>query len=219
MPYPYTRKSIQEPMSYSFSNCGSRGFFDGYLASRRASISKLTKAVSLPDDPGSRSNGLSGHLVRLFGAIYPGLDVSSGESEMVSMLEAEELSAEGTLDTQQFLLCALLRQRAGQSLTSGQVNKLARIARKFEIFQRVFTYYSSNFRRKSDDSENLLCYSLLSLNLIYRYREVKDSVCLNTVLKINDLLSGLDHDNATEAEALLSATSLEQEMEIIKCLR
>ena len=62
------------------------------------------------------------------------------------------------------------------------------LQKKIEVFGRLFTSYSNDFRRTSDDYDHSMIYSMLSIILLALHRRNTALDYLNTALKLNDLL-------------------------------
>jgi hypothetical protein len=60
--------------------------------------------------------------------------------------------------------------------------------KKFEIKKRLFSKYDLNFKEIGNDYKNLRNYVLLSTLCCLRYKETKNLIFLNVILKINDTL-------------------------------
>ena len=68
-------------------------------------------------------------------------------------------------------------------------NKLIDIfLKKFEIKKRLFTKYDLNFKQIGNNYKNLRNYILLSILCCLRYKETKNLIFFNVILKINDTL-------------------------------
>ena len=71
-----------------------------------------------------------------------------------------------------------------------ELNKIIDIfLKKYEIKKRLVNQYDINFHEKDSNFKNLRNYILLDLLCVIRFNETKNFRFLNTMLKINDMLT------------------------------
>lgn len=97
------------------------------------------------------------------------------------------------------------------------------LIKRFEVSKKLYSTYTINdIRKKSNNYKELLNYALFSLVLQERYKDIsteKRFVYLNTVLKLNDIISSVRSDFILENELYFAKLALEKEVEILKEIR
>lgn len=96
---------------------------------------------------------------------------------------------------------------------------ISQLSRKYEVFQRLFSSYNASYKKTSDDVSNLSNYCLLGIIMADIYEKKENLRYLNTLLKINDLLTCVGSSTVDLNVKLLSLVILKKEASLIKLLR
>ena len=93
--------------------------------------------------------------------------------------------------------------------------RLNKLIKKFEVFRKIQSAYDSNYRKIGNDFHDKGLYAYLSLALLIAYFREKSFKSLNTVLKINDMLTTSSFQNDQPATVVLTCVVLELEQDIV----
>jgi hypothetical protein len=247
--YPCLRASLKQKINYSYSPYEGAVFLDGYLLIRNNAIQRISSLLALrvkemlkkmnyPEQVEfiffdtifnhaiyaqglwlKDSDSNADYLTKLY-LDYLGNKVGGANSQKHSdHIPTITIDAKGF--TTEYVLKAILLSFIDNRIikvndTTQIINQLLR---KYEVTQQLFSSYDSSFKKVSDDSSGLINYCLLALIAADIFHRQENFRYLNLLLKINDLIAGLDCNLFDLTGLLLSLTSLKKETGIIKLLR
>jgi len=93
--------------------------------------------------------------------------------------------------------------------------RLDRLIKKFEVFRRIQSAYDHNYRKIGNHFHDKGLYAYFSLALLLAYFRAKSFKSLNTVLKVNDMLTTSSFQNDQPATIVLTCAVLELEQDIV----
>lgn len=88
--------------------------------------------------------------------------------------------------------------------------------KKFEIKKRLFSKYDLNFKEIENNYKNLRNYILLSMLCCLRYKETKNLIFFNMILKINDTLISQFSLMGNEYDLILFLNILKNEINFVE---
>ena len=77
------------------------------------------------------------------------------------------------------------------------------LQKKFEVFHRIFQSYNQDFRKNSENCNNVNIYSLISIILQRRFSKYRNFNDFNTALKLNDFILFSDLEKTKEHKPLI----------------
>ena len=228
--YAYLRKSPAEKMDYSYAAYGGNQQLNNYFSARTNAVERLSAFILA-------------HIEGLFGKMPVEKQIEFMFIDKV--LNGSEFSAKARLkeglpkdylkiladiyvhyarDDRGFVTEAMLKLIFLSGIDSS-VKKpdeadsfIDQLAKKYEVFQRIFSRYDNSCRKGSGDFNNMSNYSLLGILAAGIFTERKDLRYLNLLLKINDLVSGAKYEKYDLNSALFALISIKKEVAITKSL-
>lgn len=119
---------------------------------------------------------------------------------------APEEAARDNWHTATTLTSILCRHNASDLFNETDLLVLNRLQTEFEIHGGLYEWHGPTTTCRSGLAKDALPYSCLSLALMLRYRQMKTTNCLNSALKLNDLLTNYKHDMTDREKQLVNAT-------------
>lgn len=229
--YAYLRKSPAEKMDYSYAVYGGNQLLNNYFSARTNAVERL-------------STFILAHIERLFGKMpvekqieLMFVDKALNGSEFSARTRLKEGLPKDHLkiladtyvrqarDDRGFITEAMLKLillsgiDSSVKKTDEADNFIDQLAKKYEVFQRIFSRYNNSYRKGSEDFNNMSNYSLLGILTADIFTERKELRYLNLLLKINDLVSGAEYEKCNLNSALFTLVSVKKEVAIIKSLK
>ena len=90
--------------------------------------------------------------------------------------------------------------------------------KKFEVKKRIFSSYNKLFIETSSNYQEIINYILLSTICIIKYEKTKNLKFLNTVLKLNDIISSKINHISNNYDLLLAFNAIDLELIAINTL-
>lgn len=195
MTYPYSERDLfQQPETYFYANCSACDFIDDWRTSRFAARSRFLKICG--DNP-----------IAIVTTPLPSFDDSTDRPDLTTTWS-------GSLNN--FLLNVLntlAENAADEILIMAAINPLAK---KYEVFKRLFSDYGEDGRRLPDSvPADLEAYSLLAVCLAELSQRTGSLRLLSTLLKLNDALSSINSKGFDPFAAALAARSLAIEADLV----
>jgi len=103
-------------------------------------------------------------------------------------------------------------------LTPSDKTILSKLLKSFEIKKKIFTEYDFNQNTFSTDYKNLRNYILFSLLCSKEFKESQNLKFLNTVLKLNDIISSKINHISNNYDLLLAFNAIDLELIAINTL-
>lgn len=103
-------------------------------------------------------------------------------------------------------------------LTSNDKTILSKLLKSFEIKKKIFTEYNFNQNTFSTDYKNLRNYILFSLLCSKEFKNSQNLKFLNTVLKLNDIISSKINHISNNYDLLLAFNAIDLELIAINTL-
>lgn len=103
-------------------------------------------------------------------------------------------------------------------LTPSDKTILSKLLKSFEIKKKIFTEYNFNQNTFSTDYKNLRNYILFSLLCSKEFKESQNLKFLNTVLKLNDIISSKINHISNNYDLLLAFNAIDLELLAINTL-
>jgi len=103
-------------------------------------------------------------------------------------------------------------------LTSNDKTILSKLLKSFEIKKKIFTEYNFNQNTFSTDYKNLRNYILFSLLCSKEFKNSQNLKFLNTVLKLNDIISSKINHISNNYDLLLAFNAIDLELLAINTL-
>ena len=103
-------------------------------------------------------------------------------------------------------------------LTPNDKTILSKLLKSFEIKKKIFTEYNFNQNTFSTDYKNLRNYILFSLLCSKEFKESQNLKFLNTVLKLNDIISSKINHISNNYDLLLAFNAIDLELIAINTL-
>ena len=103
-------------------------------------------------------------------------------------------------------------------LTPNDKTILSKLLKSFEIKKKIFTEYDFNQNTFSTDYKNLRNYILFSLLCSKEFKESQNLKFLNTVLKLNDIISSKINHISNNYDLLLAFNAIDLELLAINTL-
>ena len=103
-------------------------------------------------------------------------------------------------------------------LTPNDKTILSKLLKSFEIKKKIFTEYDFNQNTFSTDYKNLRNYILFSLLCSKEFKESQNLKFLNTVLKLNDIISSKINHISNNYDLLLAFNAIDLELIAINTL-
>ena len=103
-------------------------------------------------------------------------------------------------------------------LTPSDKTILSKLLKSFEIKKKIFTEYDFNQNTFSTDYKNLRNYILFSLLCSKEFKESQNLKFLNTVLKLNDIISSKINHISNNYDLLLAFNAIDLELLAINTL-
>lgn len=114
------------------------------------------------------------------------IGINSTELEKIIEKSIKIFSATNELDLETTLSNILLKKVVHKDSSEDKIIEI--FLKKFEIKKRLFLKYDLNYKEIGNDYKYLRNYVLLSTLCCLRYKETKNLIFLNVILKINDTL-------------------------------
>jgi len=103
-------------------------------------------------------------------------------------------------------------------LTPNDKTILSKLLKSFEIKKKIFTEYNFNQNTSSTDYKNLRNYILFSLLCSKEFKDSQNLKFLNTVLKLNDIISSKINHISNNYDLLLAFNAIDLELIAINTL-
>lgn len=103
-------------------------------------------------------------------------------------------------------------------LTPNDKTILSKLLKSFEIKKKIFTEYNFNQNTFSTDYKNLRNYILFSLLCSKEFKDSQNLKFLNTVLKLNDIISSKINHISNNYDLLLAFNAIDLELIAINTL-
>jgi cytidine diphosphoramidate kinase len=193
--YKYTKKDLlNHPTKYEYSNFQGKNFFDNFLFDRNEAILFFRKRLDELEEHKFNFKNLSNK----------------------SSFKDFKINNEYSL--RKFLLFIL---NANDSIRSNYQTLILTLIQRFEVSKKLYeSYISDRFKKKSNNYHDILNYSLFSLVLQKYYssslKKNEKLIFLNSILKLNDIISSKKSDIYLPDDVRYSLSSVEGELLIIK---
>ncbi len=142
--------------------------------------------------------------------------ISSIELEKIIVKIKEIVPSTNELDLEITLSNILIKKVRHHDSSQDKIIDL--FLKKFEIKKRLFSKYDLNFKEIGNDYKNLRNYILLSILCCLRYKETKNLIFLNVILKINDALTSQFYLIKNEYDLMLFLNILKAEINFVEKL-
>ena len=140
-------------------------------------------------------------------------------SELIKTLLSSEKFLSNTSITKfttEILLSTFLNK---SQLTSNDKIILSKLVKSFEIKKKIFTEYDFNKNTFSIDYKNLRNYILFSLLCAREFEKSRNLKYLNTVLKLNDIISSKVFQISENSNSLLAFYAISLELSSINTIK
>jgi hypothetical protein len=209
--YEYSRiDRLENPHSYMYTKFLGREFLEVYAVSRRESLGFFNR-INAEKNGTERSQDIDGivmsYLRNVFGESPPRETIFEFHKNGI---------VTGTRDILNGCLYLMAHRRLDKKRDLYFV--LSGFIRKYETFKRIFSAYGKDFRKSSEEYEDIACYVLLGTALGLYFREFGNLKFLNCQLKINDMLCSVRNRIDDIYITALSIASLHLELEAVERL-
>jgi hypothetical protein len=197
MNYPYTQiNRLDEPLSYMYTPFNGEEFLEAYRIDREVAIRRVAEAVKA----GGGDTYEDATRVFLQRAGWDGALLSAPSKppvvvviEGVSATELSQFSIVDDIDSER-LLVGLLAAQFGAAHDGLIKEWLDRFVQRFEVTKKIYITYPPGFRKGEGANNSVRLYWLLSLSLCLYFAQTRNLKYLNTLLKVNDLLTSLPQE-------------------------
>jgi hypothetical protein len=219
MSYAYSAQDrLDDPSNYMYSPFGGVDFLRAYRQSRLDFLQRQVDRAAISQDAPLEAFALARwwQPVRSQLGLPEEAAYVSSTAAWTARKDQDAFHIDDDVETLALLGC-LLTQDFDSSYLSAWV---ARIIQRFEVTKKLYACYPSGFRKGSGASDDLLLYRLFALLLVVRMVEKPHLVCLNALLKVNDLLiSSVDRIPPSRASRAVLRLVVEAELVIVDGIR
>lgn len=197
MKYSYTQiNRLDEPISYMYTPFNGEEFLESYRIDRKCTIRRIEEAVKAGGERVYEDATLDflqseGWDSELF--CDPSMPATAVVGGGVFAYELSQFSIVDSINTEK-LLAALLAAQFARTHDGLVKEWLDRLVQRFEVTKKVYKSYQPGLRKGEGSNTSVRLYWLLSLSLCLFFVRTKNLKYLNTLLKVNDLLSSLPQE-------------------------
>lgn len=220
MNYEYSRVNrFTTPHNYMYTKYEGPKFLGTYIEFRKNCLEKLRGRIGEFDNIINFSDfSLSDFRKTLFSFLLSSEQESQVDFDSVEDLLIE-MQSEKTVQTIVFFKRILILMLNSKQENLKDFYKILSIfIKKYEVFKRIFSQYSSQFKKKSEDYASLSPYILITLCSLYYHHHIPNLKFLNVSLKINDALCSVIDEIPHGEDCLFFNVALIMEIDAIEKL-
>jgi len=220
MNYEYSKMNrFTTPHTYMYTKYEGQDFLKAYFEFRRGCLEKFEYKL---DEAEKTNNSLNFSFSEFRNKLDPFLEVY-GQEGKVDLVAVDnfftKIQSRKTIQTTVFF-----KQIANLMLNCKRDNLnvfyeiLSTFIKKYEVFKKIYSEYSPQFRKKGEDYTSLSHYILISFCTLYYHHHIPNLKFLNGALKINDAICSVLEKVTSVEDSLFFHLTLLMEKEAIEQL-